>query len=119
MKLYNFTRLIRKYSVTFTLKQKSGSYVYGKWVEGVPKTTEMRGAIVPMKARKVYGSGGTYTTQDRELYLTKPLTGVLSDYSVVYKGNTYAVEESLIFEDYADVAVYALKWVGAEVSEHE
>ena len=112
MKLYNFKRLINKYSVTFRLQKKSGgAFVGGKWEQGEPVITEMRGAIVPMSERKIYGSGGAYTTQDRELYLTKPLEAPLSALRVLYKGNTYAVEEGRNFEDYADVAIYTLRQV--------
>ena len=111
MKLYNFKRLIKKYSVTFCLHKSQGGYVSGKWEEGGELVKEMRGAIVPMSDRKIYGSGGTYTSQDRELYVSEPLEGSLSDVKVVYKDNTYAVEEGRNFEDYADAAVYTLKWV--------
>lgn len=119
MKLYNFTRLIRKYSVTFCLHRTQGGYVAGKWEDGGEAVKEMRGAIVPMSERKIYDAGGTYTTQDRELYLTEPLKGDLSEYQVVYKGNTYAVEEQRNFEDYADVAVYTLKYMSKAVNEHD
>lgn len=112
MKLYNFKRLIEKYSVTFTLKQmQKGGFVDGKWEQGEAQATQMRGAIVPIRDRKIYGSGGTYTEQDRELYLFKPLEGALSDFRVTYKGNTYGVEDGRNFEDYADVMVYTLKWI--------
>jgi len=114
MKLYDFTRLINKYSTTFLLCQKTeGKYVYGKWEDGQVIETEMTGAIVPMSERKIYSSGGTFTTQDRELYLTCPLTGLLSDFSVKYKGNKYSVEESRDYEEYADVAIYTLRRVSA------
>ena len=119
MKLYNFTRLIQKYSLDFTVHQKKGGeYVAGKWVDGEPVVTPMRGAVVPLSEKKIYDSGGTYTTQDRELYLTRRLDGDLSALTVCFKGNTYAVEESRNFEDYADVAVYVLKWIskGAETN---
>lgn len=119
MKLYNFKRLIRKYSVTFSLQRaQKGSYVAGKWVEGENTTVEMRGAIVPMSDKKIYDSGGTYTQKDRELYLTTPLEPPFSDLKVVYKGNTYAVEEGRNFEDYADAAVYNLKWQSKAVTDH-
>lgn len=111
MKLYNFKRLIKKYSVTFCLHKTQGEYVSGKWEQGGEIVKGMQGAIVPMSNRKIYGSGGTYTEQDRELYVSTPLEAPLSDLKVVYKGNVYAVEEGRNFEDYADAAVYTLKWV--------
>lgn len=111
-KLYNFKRLIKKYSVDFCLHRTQGQYVHGKWVAGGELVKNMRGAIVPMSLKKVYHSGGTYTTDDRELYLSKPLELPLSDLKVVYKGNIYSVEQGRDFDEYADVATYNLKWVG-------
>ena len=119
MKLYNFTRLIQKYSVPFCLHRSQGAYVGGKWEPGGEIVQRLFGAIVLMKDHKIYSSGGTYTQQDRELYLTTPLKAPLSDYRVVYKGNTYAVEEGRNFEDYADVAVYVLKRVSGVNMEHD
>ena len=83
----------------------------GKWEKGGEIVKEMQGAIVPVSDRKIYGSGGTYTEQDRELYITSKLPEPLSDLKVVYKDNEYAVEYGRNFEDYADAPVYTLKWV--------
>ena len=113
MKLYDFSRLIRKYSVEFSLTKSQGEYVGGKWEQTEEAVEKMNGAIVPMSDRKIYTSGGTYTQGDRELYLTKPLTGDLSDFTVLYKGNTFKVEESRNFGDYADVYIYILKHIKA------
>lgn len=119
MKLYDFKRLIQKYSVPFCLHQTQGAYVGGKWQQSGEKVQPMSGAIVPIKDSKIYASGGTYTLKDRELYLTTPLKGQLSDYKVIYKGNAYRVEEGQNFEDYADAAVYVLKWVSGVTEEHD
>jgi hypothetical protein len=119
MKLYNFKRLINKYSVTFCLHHMQGGYVGGKWEQGGERVESMSGAIVPIRDRKIYGSGGTYTEQDRELYVLKTLKAPLSDYKVVYKGNAYSVEDGRNFEDYADVMVYTLKWMSKVVTDHD
>lgn len=111
MQLYNFKRLISKYSVTAQLHTKQGSYVAGKWVENDDNVQEVHGAIVPISDRKIYQSGGTLTQNDREWYLSEALTGSLSDFKVVYDGNKYTVEESRDYTDYANVAVYVLKRV--------
>ena len=112
MRLYNFKRLIKKYSVDFTLKTEAkGQYVGGKWEAGEPICRQMRGAIVPMSDRKIYQSGGTYTQQDRMLYLSEPLQGSLQAFKVIHGTNTYTVEESRDYSDYAAVGVYTLKRV--------
>ena len=113
-KLYNFRKLMNKYSVPFELHRKTdGKYVSGRWEDGTVEVISMKGAIVPMSERKIYHSGGTYTTEDRELYVSEELGFDLTSLNVVYKGNTYTVETSRNFEDYADVYIYNLKWVGA------
>lgn len=112
MKLYNFKQLIKRYSVDFELHVVGGEFVSGKWMQSNKAVTLMRGAIVPMSDKKIYSSGGTYTAQDKELYVLTPLKQPLSDLKVIYKGNSYAVEQGRNFEEYADAAVYNLKWVG-------
>lgn len=119
MKLYQFKSLIRKYSVPFCLHISQGGYVAGKWEQGGERVEEMQGAIVPISAKKLYESGGTYIAQDRELYVTKPLKEPLSDLKVVYQGKAYTVEEGRNFEEYADAAVYTLKYVSQAVMEHD
>lgn len=113
-KLYDFKRLIRKYGVPFELQRKTdGAVVSGRWEDGSIKTFNMFGAIVPMSENKIYHSGGTYTTDDRELYMSEAIGFNLTTVKVIYKGNVYAVQSSRNFEEYADVYVYTLKWVGA------
>ena len=114
MKLYDFSRLIHKYSVEFCLHKKQGEYVGGKWEVGNEIVKNMYGAIVPMPDRKLYSSGGTYTASDRELYLFEPLTDNLSDYQISYNDKVFNVEESRDFGDYADAYVYILKYVGVD-----
>lgn len=113
MKLYNFKRLIRRYSVTFYLVQPKGAYIGGKWEKTGESFERMRGAIVPMNKRKVYSDGGSYSTQDRELYITSPLPSPLQSLQVLYRDNLYSVEEGRSYDEYADVAVYTLRWVSA------
>lgn len=113
-KLYDFTRLINKYSVSFTLVIPSeGSYVGGKFVEGEAERTNLKGAIIPMSESKVYQSGGTYTSKDRQLYLLSPVKKALKGSSIEYDGNVYSIESETDYKDYCDAAVYNLKWVSS------
>lgn len=113
MKLYNFKRLVRKYSVTFELTTKeSGDYIDGRYVEGETTTVSKTGAIVPMSQRKIYQSGGTLSTTDRQLYMLERIEEPLKNAVVTYKGKTYKIEEDTDYTDYSDVSVYVLRWVG-------
>lgn len=112
--LFNFTRLIQKYSTTFTFHgiASGGSYKGGEWVPNpAPKPVQMQGAIVPLTAQKVYQLGGSYTTQDRQLYMCSPLTDALKSATVEYQGHTYNVEQDADWSAYADVYVYLLRRV--------
>lgn len=111
MQLYDFRRLINKYGIVVKLHQKSGHYVAGKWIEDDDLVREIRGAIVPISEQKIYQSGGTLTRDDREWFIPEALNGSLEDLTVTYKGNTYTVEQSRDFTEYANLAVYILKRV--------
>lgn len=111
-KLYNFKRLIEKYSVDFTLVSISeGSYVGGKYVEGVKTETQCRGAVEPISDSKIYQSGGALTTKDRRLFMKNPIEQSLTNSKVIHKGNVYKIEQEANYEDYADAYIYTLKWV--------
>lgn len=111
-KLYNFTRLITKYSVQFTLiSTADGSYVDGKYVEGATTETALTGAIVPYSDSKIYQSGGFFTQKDRELYMKTPINAPLKAAKVKYKGDIFKVESNRDYGDYADAYIYSLKWV--------
>lgn len=115
MKLYNFNRLINKYSCDFTLvTRERGSYDGGIYTAGAETETAMRGAIVPLSERKVYQSGGHYTSEDRDLYMRSPITEPLEDCRVKYKGKTFSVEEEQDFSEYADVWEYVLRRVSTD-----
>lgn len=113
-KLYNFVRLITKYSVDFEfVAVEKGGYSGGRYIEGEETVTQCRGAIVPMAERKIYQSGGLFTQKDRDLYMFKPLPAEFTTGKVRYKGNEYKIEQETNYEDYADVYVYNLKWVSS------
>ena len=113
-KLYNFNRLIDKYSVDFVLvSETDGEYVSGKYVKGETSETPMRGAWVPISDQKQYQSGGTYTEKDYTVYMRYAIPEALRTAKAVFKGNEYSLEQAKNFEDYADAYIYTAKWVGA------
>lgn len=110
MQLYNFNRLITKYSTEFTLITPSeGAYDGGVYVYGEPKTNVLTGAIIPLSQRKVYQLGGNYTTQDKELYMLKRIDRALLGGKVFYKGDTYSIEEETDYSDFSDIYHYMLR----------
>lgn len=111
-KLYDFRRLVTKYSNSFTLVRKAeGSYQNGRYQEGEETQETKRGAIIPFTQRKIYQSGGYLTATDRQLYMLERIEGALTGAKVIYKGKTYSIEEDTDYTDFSDVSVYILKWV--------
>lgn len=114
MQYFDFSGLIGKYCVPFTVVSKSsGSYVSGQWQEGAETETPLTGAILPLPERKIYQPGGTYTAQDRYLYTLEPIADALRGGSVRYGGREYQIEEDRDNgqEQFTGVSVYLLKWV--------
>lgn len=113
--LYNFSRLIKKYSVDCHLlsEPSSGSYIGGEWVpDGVPLPQDITGAVIPMTDRKIYQSGGTYTEQDRE-FITLVGIPLEPTHYIVHGGTKYKVQGNTDYSDYAGFHAYNLKRVDA------
>ena len=110
MKLYNFSRLIIKYSTEFTLVAPSeGEYDGGIYVYGEPEAQVLTGAIIPMPQRKVYQPGGNYTSEDKELYMLTRIAKPLLGGKVLYQGDTYSIEEETDYSDFSDIYHYVLR----------
>lgn len=113
--LYDFKRLIKKYGVDFEiLIFMEGSYERGKWRESEPEIKNGEGAILPIGDKKLYGSGGTYDSEDRLLYTYTPIETALEGTRIRYKNNVYSVVEATDYGDYGDVYVYTLKRVSTD-----
>lgn len=111
---YDFRDLIRRHSVRFELvSHENGSYVDGRWQNASETISERSGAIIPLSERKIYRSGGAYTTKDRHLYMTTPIEEALQNTQVRYKGNVYSIEEERDHSDYSPAYAYVLRWVSA------
>lgn len=112
MKLYNFTRLIKKYSCDFSvITSTEGKYKGGLWIPGETVTTCLRGAIVSLPEKKLYQPGGNYTTNDRQLYMFERIPQALKDGKVLYKGAYYSIEEETEYSEFCDAFIYLLRSV--------
>lgn len=110
MKLYDFTRLINKYSTDFTLIVPSeGHYEGGIYTESEATTEVLTGAVIPLSQRKIYQLGGNYTAQDKELYTTERIDKALFGGKVLYKGDYFSIEEEADYSDFADIYHYMLR----------
>lgn len=115
MQLYNFTRLINKYSSVFTLitngdrtKNDMGDYVKGE------ETSEtMTGAIISHTESKILRSEGNLTTNDKKLYTLKPIKKALKTSKVIYDNKVYSIEQSTDNSQITGFYSYNLKYVSA------
>lgn len=113
MKLYNFVRLIEKYSVDCQLINiAEGHWEAGEWVDGETTTTDIRGAIVPITEKRINNSGGDYKQGDCEFISAEPLK-LNSDTFILYKDKKYKIEETTDYSDYADFYNYIARRVSA------
>lgn len=112
--IYSFKRLIKKYSVPFTIEVLGAGFRndVGEWQNAASITTEETGAIIPLTQRQIYQSGGALTEKDRTLFISRSVPIPLKS-RIHYKGDTYHVEARIPFEDYADFNSYSLKYVSA------
>ena len=113
--MFDVSRLIKKYSIPCSLETASsdGQYVGGEWIPGTPApAAEVKGALIPMKDRKIYQSGGTYTESDREFLTLEKIPLEPTGY-LTYQGVRYQVQENTDYSGYAGFYAYNLKRVGA------
>lgn len=112
--LYDFTRLIEKYSIECQLIRETGggSYIGGNWVpEPARDPEQVAGALIPMSCQKLYQSGGTYTQNDRE-FITRAEIPLEPAAYIVHQGIKYHVESENDYSIYAGFYDYNLKRVG-------
>lgn len=113
MKLYNFARLIKKYTVKCQLVNISeGYWKAGKWHEGEETTTDITGAVVPISENRINNSGGDYKQGDCEFITTESIE-LNSDTFLVYKSKKYKLEDTTDYSDYADFKTYVARRVSA------
>lgn len=113
MLLYNFVRLIKKYSVSCQLVSfPEGEWSAGTYTVGEPITTDISGAVVPISEKRIQNSGGSYRQGDCDFITTQPIT-IGSNTYLVHKGKKYKLEDTTDYSDYADFNTYVARRVSA------
>lgn len=113
MRLYNFARLIKKYSVSCQLENTTeGGWKAGVWQDGETTTTDITGAVVPITEKRIQNSGGSYKQGDCEFITLKPIV-INSSTHIIHKGKRYKLEDSTDYADYADFNIYVARRVSA------
>ncbi|TMV49364.1 hypothetical protein FE783_12675 [Paenibacillus mesophilus] len=116
--LFDFSDLFADWETDFQRLQKGGGhYDYahgGKWVPGYGDPIDMQGIVVPFSyAELQFGSGGTYTQDDRVVFVRKPVSLDIDD-RIIYDGHEYRVLEQADYTEYANFYAYLAKRVNTK-----
>ena len=111
--MFNFKRLIRKYSKypTFILKETGGYRdpdQGGTWISGKAEEVELEGAVVPLSNDDLnFDEGGTYSREDRKLYCYKEID---KGTKIKHKDKVYTVLEKRDYSDFdEELYIYFIK----------
>ncbi|ABR46652.1 hypothetical protein Amet_4357 [Alkaliphilus metalliredigens QYMF] len=86
--MMDFTRIIQRWEKQISVQQKTGQYIRGKWTEGISEVRHFRGTFLPMSDREIrYSEGGSYTTQDKKLYVKEKLKDMQGNELLLKKGD--------------------------------
>ncbi len=119
MRYFNFTRLIQRYSVPFTvIVPGAGRYNdMGEYVANEKVEKQLTGAIISLKEERIYRSEGMLTRNDRQLYMLQPLENALIGATVIYEGRQFKITEDVDNSMWTGVYTYLLKHVSAFTEE--
>lgn len=113
MRMYNFAKLIKKYSAACQLVTiAEGSWHAGSWREGEKTETPINGAVVPIAEKRIQNSGGFYQQGDCDFITLTPVE-ITSNTYLVYKGKTYKLMDSTDYSEYADFNTYVARRVSS------
>lgn len=113
MSLYNFERLIKKYSVECKLLSfEECKWKAGVYQKGEATTKEISGAVVPITENRIQSSGGSYKQGDCEFITTQPIE-ITSDTFLEVHDKKYKLESSTEYSDYADFNIYVARRVSS------
>ena len=110
MSLYNFKRLVKKYSkvAVYKIIKTEGYFDYtqgGIWVEGVETEQEFEGAVLQLTSKDLqYEENGVYSSEDRKLYCYEQFA---NNDKIKFKDNIYTVSKQIDRSDFdTDLRVY-------------
>lgn len=114
--MYNFKRLIKKYSkIPPELKVvEEGYYDYengGHWVEGGISWLAFEGAVVPLGEEVVFDNA-RYTTEDRKLYSYQP---ILEGDIIRYRAREYTAMEINDYGEFDDGLQITMLKAGGQI----
>lgn len=113
MSIYNFARLIRKYSgdVTFIIGTTEGGWdENGEFVGGEPITEVRQCAVIPFDVKTIAQLGGFVTQSDRQVYSLIPFK---HGDKFEHQGMKYKIDTSTDLTPFGDFYRYVGKGVSS------
>lgn len=112
MKMYNFSRLVKKYSRPTILHGEAteGDWINGKWMEGQPSQETIDLALIPFDVKTIAQLGGLVTNGDVQVY---SLTALKHGDKIEQNGSKYTVDTSANFTAFGDFHRYIAKGVSS------
>ena len=112
MSIYNFSRLINKYSRPTIVHGEltDGAWVNGKWIEGIPTQEIISLAVIPFDIKTIAQLGGNVSSADAQIY---SLNVLKHGDRIEQGGNKYTVDTSANFKPYGDFYRYIAKGVSS------
>lgn len=112
MSMYNFSRLIKKYSRPTILHGETteGAWVGGKWIEGVASQETISLTLIPFDVKTIAQLGGLVTNADVQIY---SLTALKHGDKIEQGSSKYTVDTSANFTAYGDFYRYIAKGVSS------
>lgn len=112
MSMYNFSRLIKKYSRPTILHGMAtdGAWVNGKPVKGEPTLEVISLAVIPFDIKTIAQLGGAVTSADAQIYSLRALK---HGDKIEQEGHKYTVDTSANFKPYGDFYRYVAKGVSS------
>lgn len=115
MQIFNFSRLVNKFSrkITVITNSKGDFDSKGDWIEGEEKRTVIKGAVIRHRANKIYNSNGLLTDDDYAMYLIEKPPFDLIGSTVIVDNQKFKVQSKLDNSEFTGVWSFNIHYVSA------
>ena len=115
MQIFNFLRLVNKYSKEITVITLTNGYFdnKGDWIEGEKKQSIIKGAVIRHRRNKIYNSNGMLTDDDYAMYLTEKPKFDLIGSTIIVDNQKFKVTSKLDNSEFTGVWSFNVRCISA------